>query len=95
MVREVACAVRSDRLDELLDADWGDDPVALRDRAICELLYGAGIRVSELCSLDVDDLHDEGGVIEVTGKGSKERMVPLHEMAVNRAIAGVGGATTN
>ena len=70
-----------EQLDELLDADWGDDPVALRDRAICELLYGAGIRVSELCSLDLDDLDDVAGVIHVLGKGSKERIVPLHATA--------------
>ena len=70
-----------EQLDELLDADWGEDPIALRDRAICELLYGAGIRVSELCSLDLDDLDDEAGVIHVVGKGSKERIVPLHATA--------------
>lgn len=70
-----------EQLDELLDADWGDDPLALRDRAICELLYGAGIRVSELCSLDLDDLDDAAGVIHVVGKGSKERIVPLHATA--------------
>jgi len=70
-----------EQLDELLDADWGDDPLALRDRAICELLYGAGVRVSELCSLDLDDLDDGAGVIHVLGKGSKERIVPLHATA--------------
>ncbi|MBU6233007.1 MAG: tyrosine recombinase XerC [Acidobacteria bacterium] len=70
-----------EQLDELLDADWGDDPVALRDRAICELLYGAGLRVSELCGLDLDDLDDDAGVISVIGKGAKERMVPLHRTA--------------
>ena len=70
-----------EQLDELLDADWGDDPIALRDRAICELLYGAGLRVSELCGLDLDDLDDAAGVISVLGKGSKERMIPLHQTA--------------
>lgn len=70
-----------EQLDELLDADWGSDPLALRDRAICELLYGAGIRVSELCALDLDDLDDKAGIIHVLGKGSKERIVPLHATA--------------
>lgn len=70
-----------EQLDELLDANWGDDPLALRDRAICELLYGAGIRVSELCALDLDDLDDRAGIIHVLGKGSKERIVPLHATA--------------
>ena len=76
-----------EQLDELLDADWGEDPIALRDRAICELLYGAGIRVSELCSLDLDDLDDRAGVIHVVGKGSKERIVPLHATAFASLVA--------
>ncbi len=49
----------------------------LRDRAILELLYGAGLRVSELTSLDVDDLDLEDGFVRVLGKGGKEREVPL------------------
>jgi integrase/recombinase XerC len=53
------------------------DPVALRDHAILELLYGAGIRVSELCGLDVDDLDLGRGTARVLGKGSKERVVPF------------------
>lgn len=52
------------------------DPVALRDHAILELLYGAGIRVSELCGLDVDDLDLDRGTARVLGKGAKERVVP-------------------
>lgn len=53
------------------------DPVALRDHAALELLYGAGIRVSELCGLDVDDLDLDRGTVRVLGKGSKERVVPF------------------
>ena len=52
------------------------DPIALRDHAILELLYGAGIRVSELCGLDVDDLDLDRGTARVLGKGAKERVVP-------------------
>jgi integrase/recombinase XerC len=74
-------AVR-EQLDELLDADWGDSTWALRDRAVCEVLYGAGLRVSELCALDVDDVQWRGGVLKVTGKGNKERLVPLHDRGV-------------
>jgi len=70
-----------EQLDELLDADWGAGPLAVRDRAICEVLYGAGVRVSELCGLDLDDLDEGAGLIRVLGKGSKERVVPLHETA--------------
>ena len=70
-----------EQLDELLDADWGDDPVAHRDRAIAELLYGAGLRVSELCGLNLDSFDRSQGLIRVLGKGRKERMVPLHSTA--------------
>ena len=64
-------------MDRLLDApDRGTRP-GLRDRAILELLYGAGLRVSELTGLDVDDVDLEGGSVRVLGKGGKEREVPL------------------
>jgi integrase/recombinase XerC len=52
------------------------DPLALRDHAILELLYGSGIRVSELCGLDIDDLDLDRGTARVLGKGAKERVVP-------------------
>jgi integrase/recombinase XerC len=52
---------------------------ALRDRAIIELLYGSGLRVSELCNLDVDDIDLRGRWVRVLGKGNKERMVPVHD----------------
>lgn len=66
------------QLDALLDEDWGDDPWARRDRAVCEILYGAGLRVSELCGLDLESLDERLGVLRVLGKGRKERIVPLH-----------------
>lgn len=53
------------------------DPLALRDHAILELLYGAGIRVSELCGLDTDDVDRERRTVRVWGKGAKERVVPF------------------
>ncbi|MEE2033644.1 tyrosine recombinase XerC [Rhodococcus chondri] len=52
------------------------DPVALRDRVIVELLYASGIRVGELCGLDLDDIDAERRVLRVIGKGDKERTVP-------------------
>lgn len=54
----------------------GDGPQAVRDRAIIELLYATGVRVSELCGLDIDDVDRGRHVIRVLGKGRKERMVP-------------------
>ena len=64
-------------LDELEASARGGDPLALRDHAVLELLYGTGVRVSELCALDLDDADRERRTVRVTGKGSKERVVPF------------------
>ncbi|OBI11340.1 recombinase XerC [Mycobacterium sp. E2327] len=53
------------------------DPLALRDRLIVEMLYATGIRVSELCGLDVDDVHAGDRLVRVLGKGNKQRTVPF------------------
>jgi len=55
----------------------GDDPRALRDRALLEMLYGCGLRVSEACALKMDDFVAEGELVRIFGKGSKERLVPV------------------
>jgi len=67
-----------EQLDALLDDDWGDDAWATLDRAVCEVLYGAGLRVSELCGLNVESVDFGQGLLRVLGKGRKERIVPLH-----------------
>ncbi|HEY1223301.1 MAG TPA: tyrosine-type recombinase/integrase [Acidimicrobiales bacterium] len=67
-----------EQLDHLLDEDWGEDEWATLDRAVCEVLYGAGLRVSELCGLDLVSVHVDEGLLRVMGKGRKERLVPLH-----------------
>jgi len=69
----------------LIEAPAPSTPTGLRDRAILEVLYGAGVRVSELTGLDVDDLDLEGGFVRVTGKGGKEREVPIGRHA-QRAV---------
>ena len=61
----------------------GDQPLALRDRAVLELLYAAGLRVSELVGLDWRDVDLSGRVLRVTGKGRKERMVPFGRPAAD------------
>lgn len=58
-----------------------DDPVGLRDRALLELLYGSGVRVSEACGLDLDDADIDHQAVSVVGKGRKERRVPMSEPA--------------
>jgi tyrosine recombinase XerC len=70
---------------DLIDAPAGDGPAALRDRAILELLYAAGVRVSELSGLDVADVDLDEATVRVTGKGNKQRVVPFGEPAA-RAI---------
>ena len=70
-------ALDEDEVDRLLHAVTGDDPRAQRDRALLELLYGTGIRISEAVGLDVDDLDLDDGTLRVLGKGSKERVVPI------------------
>src|SRR5581483_6332564 len=59
----------------VVEAPSGDGPLALRDRALLELLYGAGVRVSELAGLDVRDVDLEEETLRVTGKGNKQRLV--------------------
>jgi integrase/recombinase XerC len=54
-----------------------DEPEGVRDRAILELLYGSGLRVAELCALDLGDVDLRHGVVQVTGKGRKQRRVPI------------------
>jgi integrase/recombinase XerC len=79
-------ATASQMLDEAIaTAREAGGPVGVRDVAVLEVLYSTGIRVSELCGLDLNDLDRERRVIRVLGKGSKERTVPLGAPAV-RAI---------
>lgn len=84
--RTLPTVASQDAMAQLLDqhraAASGGDPIALRDHAMLELLYGAAIRVSELCGLDVDDLDTDRGTARVLGKGSKERIVPFGRPAV-------------
>ncbi|GAA1987221.1 site-specific tyrosine recombinase XerD [Microbacterium pumilum] len=73
-------ALTIDQVERLLDAPDRDSPQGLRDRALLELLYATGARVSEVVQLDVDDLA-HGDVLRVRGKGSKERIVPVGSYA--------------
>ncbi|MBF8194657.1 tyrosine recombinase XerC [Nonomuraea sp. K274] len=61
----------------VLDAPPAEEPKELRDQAMLELLYATGVRVSELCALDADDVDRDRHVIRVLGKGRKERSVPF------------------
>ena len=68
----------------ILDAPSADDPVGIRDRAVLELLYGCGLRVSELVGLDTDRVDLSAQQVRVIGKGNKERRVPMGDEARER-----------
>lgn len=89
--RALPTVASQDAMSTLLDsqrtAAAGGDLIALRDHAIIEMLYGSGIRVSELCGLDVDDVDLDRRTARVLGKGSKERIVPFGLPAGDAIIA--------
>ena len=98
--RRLPNALDTDRVGALVEFD-GDDPLSLRDRAMLELTYSSGLRLSELCALEVADVDLEDGLVRVTGKGRKTRVVPVGRHArdavrawltVRGELAGAGGS---
>jgi integrase/recombinase XerD len=80
--RTLPRVLRPDETAQLIEAAAGDGALGLRDHAMLEVLYGAGLRVSELVSLPLSGLDRRGGFLRVLGKGRKERLVPLGEPAL-------------
>ena len=74
-----------DEMSRLLDAPDASSPLGRRDRAILELLYASGLRLSELVGLDIEDVNLRARIVRVTGKGDKERLVPFNTSA-QRAV---------
>jgi integrase/recombinase XerD len=72
-----------DEVERLLEAAGPDAPGSLRGRALLELLYSSGLRVSEAIRVDRDDLSTDGGFVRVIGKGDRERLVPVGEVALD------------
>ena len=70
-------------VEKLINAPNTKEPLGLRDRAMLELLYACGLRISELITLDILNLNVRQGVVRVIGKGSKERLVPMGEQALD------------
>jgi integrase/recombinase XerD len=70
-------------IERLLGAPDLSKPTGVRDRAMLELLYATGVRVTELCELHLSDLNSELGVVRVTGKGHKQRLVPVGRPALS------------
>ena len=85
--RTLPAVLRRDQAhDAMIAAKSGaqqNDPLALRDRLIAELLYATAVRVSELCGLDIDDVDSSRRVLRVVGKGNKQRTVPFGEPAAD------------
>lgn len=79
--RPLPKVLRVEDATSLCETPPDDDPVGVRDRAIIEILYGSGLRVGELCALDLEDVDLRRGEMRITGKGRKERMIPLTEPA--------------
>ncbi len=75
--RKIPSFLSEKEVEALLEAPSVDEPYGSRDRAILEVVYGAGLRISELVNLNLTDLNLKGGWVKVLGKGSKERIVPL------------------
>lgn len=80
-VRALPHALTEKETARLVTCPAGDSPLQRRDHAMLELMYGSGLRVSELCSITLRAINLEEGFLRVTGKGAKERIVPLGEQA--------------
>src|SRR5215472_9269582 len=73
--------LNQDEVERLIAAPPDDKATGLRDKAMLEMLYATGLRVSELCTLEMSAVERQLGVLRVTGKGNKQRMVPFGEAA--------------
>jgi len=81
--RSLPKSLSEEEVEHLLEAPDTEQPIGLRDRAMLETLYATGLRVSELVTLKVSEVSLDMGVVRVMGKGSKERLVPLGEEALD------------
>lgn len=79
--RKLPKVLSTEEVEALLDTPASNDPFSKRDKAMLELLYATGIRVSELVHLNLGDVHLDMGFIRCIGKGNKERIIPLGKMA--------------
>lgn len=80
--RHLPDSLSESQVERLLSEPNADDPIELRDKAMLELLYATGLRVSELVGLTMDQMSLRQGLVRIVGKGGKERLVPLGELAI-------------
>jgi integrase/recombinase XerD len=83
LLPETLALAETEQLLEAVDPGDPPDPRRLRDRALLELLYASGLRISEALGLDAEDLSADGGYVRVIGKGDKERVVPVGDVALD------------
>ncbi|QQX81098.1 site-specific tyrosine recombinase XerD [Shewanella sp. KX20019] len=82
LARKLPDSLSEDDIDRLLSEPNEEDPLECRDKAMLELLYATGLRVSELVGLTMEQISLRQGLVRIVGKGGKERLVPLGELAV-------------
>lgn len=80
--RKLPGLISAEQMARLVSAPDAATPQGLRDRAMLELMYGSGLRVSELCGLELQAVDEESGLVRVRGKGSKDRIVPVGETSL-------------
>lgn len=85
-IKRLPIAISIEEVEELLNQPDEDKPEGLRDRAMLELMYASGLRVSELLNLKIQQVNIEKGIVDVIGKGNKERKVPTGEYALNYVV---------
>ena len=80
--KKLPAVLSRSEVSHLIDQVRGSDPIATRDRALLELMYASGLRVSEVIGLEVSDIDFEDGILRTRGKGNKERIVPVGRQAL-------------
>jgi len=84
--RKLPDVLTTQEIEKMIDAIDLSNPNGQRNKTIIEVLYGSGLRVSELCNLKISNIHFNEEYIKIKGKGSKERLVPLGKLAANNLI---------
>ena len=87
MNRKLPKILTVQEIDIIFDSIPNDDPMAIRDQNIFELLYSCGLRVTELCDLKKDDVRVDSGIIHVKGKGEKIRYVPIGPIVLKNLMS--------